>query len=261
MLEDYFSRNIYAKLSKKNADKTQKDSAGNNVFVFEKNSTELLLLFVYSIFLRCSIARYHGFNMRNWERKLKKVFNKFLDVDIEKTSQKIETYKNDFVYFPLIATYFLTPNIEDTTKNFVTILHSDKPYFVYLNDMTFQLFTKSKHVGKCKEFFYGITDMINQNEAVNTNGESFKIIELSELQHKRVITIAFESVANRQMEFFKKAFVEVHKKIFYTYPPQELLGFFIQILITQKMPDGERYSREGIAQAMFTSCKVYYQIP
>ncbi len=74
-LEDYYSKNIHQKLKKPGAGKTHKDSIGNDRIIFEDVSKEVVLLFVYTIFYRCSIARYHGFNMRNWERKLRKVIN------------------------------------------------------------------------------------------------------------------------------------------------------------------------------------------
>jgi hypothetical protein len=260
-LEEYYSKNVHQRLLKNNADKVFKDSVGNQILVFDKVSLEMVLLFIYSIFFRCSISRYHGFRLKNWERKLRKTLNKYLDDSIEKIEQRIQSGIGDFLYLPVINTHFQMPEGDDPTKNFVTILHSTLPYFVYLNDVTFQMFTREKDVGKSKEFFYGITDMIIQKESVNKKGKPFQVVSLTEDQLKKVLTVTFESMATRQMNFIKNAFQEVHKLIFRTNPSAELLSYFVQTLVTQEIAQGERYGREAMAQAMFKCCKIYYQIP
>lgn len=213
-LEDYYSKNIYQKLLANTSGHKQKDSKGNDLIVFDKISSEVIFLFVYSIFFRCSITRYHGFNLKSMERKLRKLLNKYLEEDIEDTIRKIENKKNEFRYYPIINTFFNMPGGDDPTKNFVTILHSELPFFVYLNQVTFQLFSDKKHIGKSRQPFFGINDMISHKEASNMNGKSFQVVSLTEEQQKRALTIAFESMTRRQIKFIKNTFSEVHKKIF-----------------------------------------------
>ncbi|HMU47540.1 MAG TPA: hypothetical protein PKC72_14295 [Chitinophagaceae bacterium] len=172
-LEDYYSKNIYQKLLANSVIKRKKDSKKNDIIIFDKIYVEVIFLFAYSIFFRSSISSYHGFNLKNLERKLRKVLNKFLGQNIEETIKNIEDKKAEFQYFPIINTFFKMPDGEDPTKNFVTILHSDKPFFVYLNQITFQMFVEKKHVGKSKQPFFGINDMIAPKEAVNSDGKSF----------------------------------------------------------------------------------------
>lgn len=222
---------------------------------------KLAMLFVYSIFFRCSIAGYHGFNLRSLERKLRKVLYKYLDDRVEKIRQLLDDDPPGFPDLPVVATFFENNPSDDPTTNFVTVLHSDRPYCVYLNDMTFQLFTKEKHISNSKEFFFSITDMLSAKQSANTSNNQFKVTLLTEGQLKKVLTTVFESASNRQMKFFQKAFREVHKAIFNTLPSDELVAYFIQLLITQKAPPGERYGQQYFALAIYNACKLWYQIP
>ncbi|MBB1286815.1 hypothetical protein HRH25_20710 [Flavisolibacter sp. BT320] len=259
LLEDYYSKEVYQKLL-----------AGSFGQIFptgevqlatsEKVSTPLVLLHVYSIFFRCSVAGYHGFQMNYFERKLRKVLLHYKEKDTDAILSKLELESNDFTFFPFINT-FAAPPADDVTKNFVTILHSEKPFFVYLNNVTFHLYTKRSHVGKTKEFFYGMTDLIDANKCANSLDKPFRVVLFNEAQLNRILSIAYEGMAKRQMKFLKSAFRKVHQRIFFTSPNEDLTNFFIHTLVTQDAPQGDRYGKEFVAKAMYTVLKAYYQIP
>lgn len=259
LLEDYYSKEVYQKLLAQTLGTIS--SAGKvQLAVSDKISKELVLLLIYSVFFRCSVARYHGFSLGNFERKLRKILYYCKGKEIADVLRKITQDDSKFFYFPFINT-FSAPPIDDTTRNFVTILHSEKPFFVYLNNITFQLYTKSSHVGKTKEFFYGMTDLINAKKSANFSHSTFRVVLFTEAQLNRILTIVYEGMANRQIKFLKFAFRKVHEQIFFNRPAEELNNFFIHTLINQDVAKGERYGREAVAQAMYTVMKTYYQIP
>ena len=259
LLEDYYSKDVYQKLLAGNFGQIY--PAGEvQLATSEKLSTPLVTLLVYSIFLRCSVTRYHGFQMNYFERKLRKVLLHYKENNTNSILAKLEQENSEFTFFPFINT-FATPPMDDATKNFVTILHSDKPFFVYLNNVTFHLYTKRSHVGKTKEFFYAMTDLINANKCANFPDKTFRVVLFTETQLNRILSIAYEGMAKRQMKYLKSAFREVHQRIFFTNPNEDLTNFFIHTLVTQDAPPGDRYGRELVAKAMYTVLKTYYQIP
>lgn len=260
VLEDYFAQEVHQRLQKANFKKIVTDKKGNRIVTINAEF-DLILLFVLSIFFRCSVSGYHGFNLNGFERKFRKVLLKYLDDSIEKIKERIKSDPSRIPDFSLITTFFESPVAADPTKNFVTILHTEKPFFVYLNEITFQLFVKGKDVTKIKDYFFGITDMVSPKEAATTGKDDFKVTILNKAQLKKILTTVFESAANRQLKFFQKAFREVHKAIFSSLPSDDLVRYFIQLLLTQEAPPGERYSREYFALAMFKACKIWYQIP
>ena len=161
---------------------------------------------------------------------------------------------------PFINTFSTSP-ADDTTKNFVTILHSDKPFFVYLNNVSFHFYTKPSHVGKTKEFFYGMTDLIHAKACCNFVHSDFRVVLFNEVQLKRILTVAYEGMARKQIKFLKHAFQKVHERVFFTKPQEELVNFFIHTLINQEVAKGERYGREAVIQATYKVIKNYYQLP
>ena len=89
----------------------------------------------------------------------------------------------------------------------------------------------------------------------------FGVVLFTEAQLNRILSIAYEGMAKRQMKFLKSAFRKVHQRIFFTNPNEDLTNFFIHTLVTQDAPQGDRYGRELVAKAMYSVLKTYYQIP
>lgn len=259
-IEEYYAHQVYHPLLKKNFTGLKSDKKGNRIAQFDKVSQEIVLLFVYSIFFRCAVAKYHGFRLKKWERKFRKILNLYLDDSIEKIQQRLKAKAEKFLYLPFINTFFERPEGDDPTKGFVTILHTETPYFIYLNEITFHLYMKEKQVGKSSASLFGLNDIISHLEVINIRLQPFQVNIIGEEKYKKVLNVAFESMANRQMKFIKEAFIEVHKSIFRASPSLELIAYFVHIMLTQEINQGERYGRESMAQAMFTSCKNYYQI-
>lgn len=126
LLEDYYSKEVYQKLLAGNFGNVSQ-SGSVEVATFGKVSCMLVLLFIYSIFFRCSVARYHGFHMNYFERKFRKILLKYKEKELSTIERNLFDGKDDFTFFSFINTFSVAPN--DTTKNFVTILHSKRPYF------------------------------------------------------------------------------------------------------------------------------------
>lgn len=259
-LEEYYSENIYQKLKKRNYGTAQTDKKGNIIALYPKAKVEVLLLFVYSIFFRCSIGRYHGFRLnKDLEEKLRVILLYYLTENIQDVIDKIDKDSSEFKYYAVINTFSETDKNEDPTTNFVTIHHAQIPYFIYLNDVTFQLYEKEKHISNSIEFFYGITEMISLKESL-IKSDSYPIIVFNNQQRKLILERAFQAVADRQITFLKKAFREIHISIFNSKPSEVLIQYFMHILITDELSIGERYSKENFAKAALKSLQLFYKI-
>lgn len=260
-LEDYFSKKVHQPLTRSSFPNTFNDQKDNRVSRFtETVDSRLVFLFVYSIFFRCSVSKFQGFRLSGLERKFRKILNKYHGASEGEIVNKLKHEPDRFSFFSLITTFYDLPEGADATKNFVMVFHSDKPYFIHLNEMSFQLFPKEKHIEKTREYLFGLHDMLSRREDVCFGSDSFKVTILNEAQHGKILSAAFAFMAKRQMDYFKGVFIEMHQKIFGFRPTVAVVDYFLQILQSQDLPKGTRYGIEGLTQAMFKACVTSYNM-
>lgn len=260
-LESYFASNILQKLKKGNFGTPGKDSKGNIIANFDKVDAAIVLLFVYSIFFRCSIGRYHGFRLDiKIEEKMRKTLLYYLQENINEVKDKIHNEPKKFEYYPVVSTFSQVDPLADTTENFVTISHSKLPYFIYINQVSFQLFTKNRHIGNSVQFFYGIKEMIEPFRSVIRLNPPVPVIILDIQKGKKVKLTAFEFISRAKLNFFKRGFRRYHKNIFHRQPPEDLVQYFVSLIINAPIPVGEKYTKESVFHALIKACKDYYHI-
>lgn len=169
---------------------------GHSIFMDSKYNHSLYELLIQSIFYRCSIGRFDGFQLKNdVEKKIEENLRvAFSGKDLKKITPHEEIkFPNKF---PILTCSFFISEGEDPTKNFIVINQSKFPYFITAGKWMFQLFEAEKHLRSTIEWLYGLHYKLNTMEAYNIVKDTSHVILLE--------TKAGEVVSNNLLEYIVK---------------------------------------------------------
>ena len=251
VLEGYIAQNIYNPLIEGKNMPFITDKLERKILMPNNISPTLYYLFVCSIFWRCSIGKFNNFKLQpNIEEILRQTLNTLLDLDIE--NMLINKEKNNY-FFPIISTFGAKTENNDPTSNFVTTQSTRFPYFIIANNMTFQLFEKSKQVRASVQYLYGLSSMISREECCMFNESNVKIGILTPEQNNKLCQSVYDEIAHKANQFFFRLFNDGHKKIFGKDAPKKLLQIFFTKFLYMDIPLASRYTREFFMQCVYES--------
>lgn len=261
-LESIFAERIYSRLKKGEFNTDINDSKGNIIVEVQKQDAALSQLFTYSLFFRCVVAKLQGLRMdTKLLERIRELLLLILSDTIAETASKISTNYEKLFPYPTILTFHQTPDDEDATSNVVMIHHSRQPFFLFINDMTFQLFEKTKHINASVEFLHGLSQVVSNTEVANKLESSYKIVVLSNERRKKILQNVFAFMVTKKVAFFGRIFRLVHERIFYKKASEGLFQHFMHELTSNEASFGERYTLQHFALTMYQFLKNFYGIP
>jgi hypothetical protein len=244
VIENYFMKQVHNKLK---ADRISLSPRNSNLSIasFPNVNEEFIRLYVYSLIWRAAEAGWTNFKIKETEKELlRKILSENLDLD--KTVMMANVLPNSSLInsIPLIIHFLVTTS--DYSENVVFIDTCTNPYFMVLNQFTFQLFFEPKLVRTNIHFLWGCYKFQSFNELVNF-GQSLTIGVLSEEFRKHIFlkNIYKHSAANYEIDLIKKI-TKTHKFFFGQKPSKNTINDLKQEINDPTIPIGIRNSRDRI---------------
>ncbi len=211
-LENEFINKVYSKIVR--AGQTLIDKKGNYYCQLSEYETKLTYLFAYSIFFRCSIARFNNYSVsEKIEEGLRRSLIDILNVDSKVLKKNINDLNSDLFVYPIVFCYLDTDK-DDISANLVIQNHSCIPYFIWANRTVFELFEKKTHVKASIEYFYGLSGLMDLKEYFNSDSSSrMNVCIISNDNRKQMVLKTVEGLAELNMNNMKVLFNDVCKKL------------------------------------------------
>ena len=260
-LENEFKSAVYDSIEDQILLSNEKDSNENILLQLGDYERNVFYLLAYSIFWRCSVTNYGGFNLRpEIQENLRQVLNDGLKKEQKELSSHLKVLEYTDFKYPLFVCYLMTPQNENQTENIVRINHTKIPYYIWLNRMVLQLYARPRQVGASVEYFFGLSRYMNIKEwhLYNKSKGSFSIKSISNERRKEVLGIIYKSYAEDQLKLARSLFIEVYKSIFNKRPDESLIPELVKTFIAINENEQFKYSRKTYVKATYIVLKKHY---
>lgn len=229
--------------------------SGTQVANFSSNSIaiDILRLNIYIQVWRASVVGFNGFKLKsNEEERLRKLIDLNLGSNLQETIEICAANSLLLRELPMIVIFLETDDFSEnnnssSTRNYVGITRNVRPYFFMLNDIYVQLFFKSSHVRSSIQHLFGLSNMLNRFECVNTNESDFKVVVLSAEDTINLLEKITSWLIRKVFYQFQSRFSYSFRYLFKEKPSAELMKKTIDtIVFSDDIPAAERYTSERI---------------
>lgn len=242
-VEGYYSSKIITPLAAEKTLFTKKDRTFSALGV----NVDLIRLYVYGLFWRCSISTIHpDFKLKIGEQESFRSFlDTFMNSDVDEAARKLSSYQGGLAVLPL--TVMFSEELEDPTA---TVIHCqpyyDKPYLIMANRYAFLLYMKESHTRSIPASLYGLDAFYGLSGVINTHRDQLIFTKLWRNEWQRVIHNIIGSVVH---DFVNKIVVSFNKayRILFRRSPTT---FQIQGLYTKLSLFGGNLNDELIVKIM-----------
>ncbi|HUW06230.1 MAG TPA: hypothetical protein VMW01_08205 [Williamwhitmania sp.] len=250
-IEDAFLNKVHNNLNKEKI----KNEANKFNNCKELKDNLIIRLFFYSLVWRISVSKSVDFKLTvNLENKLRKLLNDTLELDLKKTTENMEKLRSKIVSLPLIIIK-LEKTEHPTEMPVLFKLKYKKPFSFIINDYVILLYEKKEHLRSVPQKFFGITNMINQEQLLNYNESLFKVGFLGTEQVHQIIKNIVCLIVELDFSFWKRFYREAFKKRFGEYPDESYTQKFFKELTDNDKKIGIKRTRESILEAMNKSLR------
>lgn len=129
-------------------------------------------------------------------------------------------------------------NSEKKDENLIIQNHCEQPYFIWANQLIFELFQKESHIRSTVAYLYGLSQMVSLKEYFVTNKfDQMKVCIISNENRKKLLSNALKELAELNMNNIKELFNEACKKLIKrnaTNREKNIFGYHYSRLITEK---------------------------
>lgn len=246
IVEDYFLENVERKTEK------FEEYSETDICQLENANKYIIRLFIYTLILRASLAKYLHFelNIRAFN-KIKKFINFYLKDSLSDTVKAIDNSyrKGQLLKFPIRL--IKTENFKDA-PNFVFIHKEyDRPYSLIINRYILQFYGKGNHVNYSKNSFFGICFLISQMKNIkNYKEDVFKLGILRTQTWQSILTKYYDIESDLWIDEYLSLYNRLYRLINGDYPNELQKQEFLIRLTHNDYELNVKYSIEKVIEAM-----------
>ena len=251
-VEDYFLENVDRKIV---------DFAiCNDLYIntLHEANKYLIRLFLYSLILRASLARFTGFQLDiRSSTRLKSFINEYIKNDFKTTIKYLETAENkdQLLKFPLRCIKMEQRTNETMGLVFVHNKYN-KPYCFLINRYIIQFYGKGDRSHFNSDSFFGISSIVHEApDFKNYKEESFRVAQINLKLWEGIKKKVIDVQTKKRMESFILMFKMMFKSKFGHAPSRPLIARFLKVLTDNDLPLGIKYTKEKIVEAMNKTLK------
>jgi hypothetical protein len=247
IVEDYFLENVDRRLN------DYSKGSKSEIIELKHADNYLIRLFWYSLFVRAQISHFMGFNLYyKTYYKLKKFLNYYVKDNLQDTIQFIKSsYRKDQILkYPLRC--FKGYQNESHSDGWIYVNNKYyKPYCFIINNYYVQFYGKGDRAKFKPESFFGISGIINKiSNARNYKEALFKIVLLDINMTNEIKKRYINYITAVKMEYCTIMFKSFFKWKFKHNPDNTATGIFLNELINNDLPQGIKYTKENIVDAL-----------
>lgn len=259
VVESYIAEHLYNPLVAGQFNIVGEDAKGAKLSEWAKVAPGLYYLFVYSIFWRCSVARFDGFYLHP---KIEEVLRGLLDANLDNNLNSMKAINATLIgQLPTISTFSEIPEGADPTGNFINVQRTRFPYFLIVNRMTFQLYEKERQLKGAQFHLNGLSNMLEKQVGVMNKNSVVKLSIINPGQGAELTKYTYQKLAEKYNRWQIGTVHELHKRIFGSKAPLPLLQLIFTKFHSGDIPLAERYSSDYFLNCLHFSFVHFGYLP